>query len=173
MDVSEQDLQKLITEFQFCPKLSSLTIQWTEGFIPKIVGLSLKHLSVGVCTMNMLQDILSCMPSLITLTVRLVANSIPVDNSVLLATDIRRLKIELPEKSNIEYDHLGVLLQGMPKLEEFAFLAKKGYRFIHGNQWEHLIRQCSPQLKRFHFKIQPNLVDPVLKQLLSMFQTPF
>lgn len=123
--------------------------------------------------MNMLQEIISSMPDLWTLTVQLVAGEIPVDESALIMTEIRRLKIELPEKSNIEYDHLGVLLQWMPKLEELAFIAKKGYRFIHGNRWENLLGTCASQLKRFHFKIQPNLVDPDLQQILSTFKTPF
>ena len=173
LEISERDLQKLISEFQFCPKLSSLKIRLAEGFIPNIVGLSLKHLSVGVCTMNVLQEILSHMPSLVDLSVRLVAGEVPVNNSLLIATEIRRLKIELPEKSNIDYDHIGILLRCMSKLEEFTFLAVKGYRFIHGNRWKDLIRQCSPQLKRFHFKVHPNLNNLNINQLLSTFRTSF
>lgn len=96
LDISEKDWQKL----------SSSTIRLAQGLIPKIVGLSLKHLSIGVCTMNMSQEIITCMPSLITLTVQLIAGTMPVDHSILLTTEIRRIKIELPENLNTSWSNI-------------------------------------------------------------------
>ena len=113
------------------------------------------------------------MPGLITLNVQLVTRGIPMDSSILLATEIRRLKIEISQESNVRYDDLGVLLQCMPKLKEFTFVAEKGVRLFDSNLWKDLIRRYSPQLKRFHFTIHSTVDYSNIHEMLAAFQTPF
>ncbi|CAF1072859.1 unnamed protein product [Rotaria sordida] len=61
-------------------------------------------------------------------------------------------QIELAENSNITFNDITVLFLWMPKLKKFTFIAaKKGLKFIRGEQWEYLIRKYLPQLKKIPF----------------------
>lgn len=122
--------------------------------------------------MNMLQEILSSMPNLITLDVQLVKDWIFPNKYFCVSTTIRRLKIDLPGQSYINYDDIGIFMQCMPKLEEFTLITVRGFKFVKNNRWEHLLRHYSPRLKRFHFVFHPTLDNPDTNQIFAAFRTP-
>jgi hypothetical protein len=107
--------------------------------------------------MSQLQQLLLSTPILTNLNVQLISDITPLDNTFFPTTEIRQLKMELVQKSNIEYDHLKILFEWMPKLNKLAFIAAKGTNFIGGDKWEYLIRNYLPQLKEFQFRIHLNL----------------
>ncbi|CAF3947370.1 unnamed protein product [Adineta steineri] len=189
IEITEQDSNKLLPKLSHLPNLSYLSIQSRDRtIIPSIQSplvklphhliskISLKHLSIGICSMSQLQELLSYTSALSSLDVQLYADTITVSSNFLsttVKTEIRQLKIKLIEKSNITFYDIEQLSICMPKLKTFTFIAAKGFRFIHGNQWEQLIRTYLPELKKFHFKIHPNLENINVKHVLATFQTPF
>ncbi|CAF3378673.1 unnamed protein product [Rotaria socialis] len=148
-------------------------LKLAHGLIPKIIVPPLKYLSIGICSMSQLKEISFSTPILTKLNVQLIADTTPADDTLLLSSEVRQLKIELAKKSNMKYDDIQLLFEWMPKLEKFTFIAAKGLPFIEGDQWEHLIQRCLPKLKEFHFKIHPHFLHTNVEQLLRTFQTEF
>ena len=176
IDITEQELNKLLSKLNHLINLSSLTIKLAQGAIPKITVPTLKTLSVGVCSMMRLEQLLSYMPLLTNLKVELITDTTPTGSTSLtgkLTTNVRQLRVELAKKSNIAINDIEVLFSWMPRLEKFAFAAVKGLRFIRAEQWEHLVRTYVPTLKAFRFKIHPHLYNTNISQLVAAFRTPF
>jgi hypothetical protein len=172
MEITEQDLNKLVTKLNHLSKLSHLSIKLIDSLIPQITVPSLKSLSISTCLMSRLQQILSCTPRLTNLNVQLIADIHPV-SAPFPSTEIRQLKIELAKTSNLTFNEIQILFLCMPKLQKFTFIASKGIGFIHGDRWEHLIHTYLSELKEFHFKIHPHLNNVNIQQLLASFQTEF
>ncbi len=172
IQITEQELNKIVTKLNHLSKLSHLSIKLVDSLIPQITVPSIKYLSISICSMSRLQQILLCTPILKYLNVQLIADPTPTSDSF-PPTEIRQLKIELVKKSNIAFNDIQVLFLCMPKLQKFTFIAPKGIAFIHGERWEHLIRTYLPQLKEFHFKIHPHIDNINIQQLLGRFQTQF
>ncbi|CAF2025307.1 unnamed protein product [Rotaria magnacalcarata] len=96
---------------------------------------SLTYLSIGICSMSQLKEILFSTSILTKLNVQLIADTTPAGGTLLLSSEIRQLKIELAKKSNMKYDDIQILFEWMPKLEKFTFIAAKGLTFIEEKQW--------------------------------------
>ena len=176
IDAEERCLAKILPKLNYLPKLSYSSMKLVDGVLPKIPVKSLKCLSLGTCLMSDLLEVLILTPQLQSLSVQLIADPPAVDHAastIATVTEIHHLKIKLAEKSAITYHHLELLLLRMPKLKKFTFVAERGIRFVHGDQWEHLIRTYIPQLKAFHFKIHPYTTHNNMQQFMSTFQTPF
>ncbi|CAF3243832.1 unnamed protein product [Rotaria sp. Silwood2] len=176
IEIPEQDLNKVVTKFNLLSKLSYLSIKLAHGLMPKITAPSLKYLSIGICSMSQLQQLLLSTPILTKLDVQLIADTTPADITFLpptITTEILQLKNKIAEKSNITFNDITVLFAWMPKLNKFTFIAAKGVKFIRGEQWEYRIRTYLPQLKEFRFKTHPHLYDTNIEQLLAIFQTSF
>ena len=176
INITEQDLNKVIDKFNYLTKLSWLSISLADGSTLRTAVPSLKSLSVGVHSMIQLEQLLICAPLLTHLKVQLAAGTIPTVSALLpgtQTTNVRQLRIELAEKSNITFNDMEVLFSWMPRLEKFTFTAARGWRFIRAEQWEHLIRTYLSSLKHFHFKIHPHLSNTNISQLAATFRTPF
>ncbi|CAF3679881.1 unnamed protein product [Rotaria sordida] len=125
IEITEQHLNKVTTKLNLLSKLSYLSIKLAHGLILKITVSSLKYLPIGIYNTFL---------------------------SPTITTEIYQLKIELAENSNITFNDITVLFLWMPKLKKFTFIAaKKGLKFIRGEQWEYLIRKYLPQLKKIPF----------------------
>ncbi len=172
IDITEQDSKRIIPRMNLLSKLSHLSMKFAYGFMPEIKIPSLKYLSIGLCSMSQLQELLLCTPVWTKLDVQLKADTTRIGDTF-LQTDIRQLRVDLAEKSDITFNDIRTLFVWMPKLTKLTFTAVKGIRFIYGEQWEHLIRTHLSQLKEFHFKIRPVLHDQDTRQILATFQTPF
>ena len=175
IDISESEANKWVSKLDHLPKLSSLTIKLAYGSMPEIRLPSLTSLSIGVCSTSQLQQTLVGTPGLARLDVQLIADVTPGVDKWLplpLTTEIRRLKLELPNKANITFDDLAVLFKWMPKLRALKVIAANGFRLIRGRKWEELIRTYLPQLEEFRFKFHPNLSTGNPEQLLAAFQFP-
>ena len=174
IEITEQNLSKLLPKIKFLPKLTCLSIDLKNSLIPNIeCGSSLKSLSVTTCSMSRLCELLLSVPLLTKLNVELITDDTNRIVNSSLTTNIHQLKIKLRPKSNVTFNEIGLLFQWMPKLKQLTFIAIRGMRFVHGNQWESLIRMYLSDLKQFHFAIHPNLQHHYISQNLSTFQTPF
>ncbi|CAF1287479.1 unnamed protein product [Adineta ricciae] len=172
--IDEQDWKKIQRKLHFLSNLTSLSFRLSHHLSPISVELPLKSLVLSICTTNELHQWLLHTPMLINLEVELIANV--SDNDFRLnpiSTNIRRLKIKLPEKSNITFEDLEALFLCMPKVKFVTFTVVKGFRLFHGDRWEDLLRRYLPQLEDFRFKSHPSLGNVTPTQVISAFQTPF
>ncbi len=92
IEITEQDLNKIVAEFNLLSKFSYLSIKLENSLIPQIKVSSLKSLSIGTCSISQLQELLLSTSILINLNVELIIDTTPVDNTFLPTTEIRQLK---------------------------------------------------------------------------------
>ncbi|CAF0983679.1 unnamed protein product [Adineta ricciae] len=172
--IDEQDWKKIQRKLHFLSNLTSLSLRLSQHLSSISVELPLKSLVLNTCTTNELHQWLVHTPMLINLEVELIVDV--SDNDFRLnpiGTNIRRLKIKLPEKSHITFEDLEALFVCMPKVKFLTMTVAKGFRLFHGDRWEDLLRRYLPHLEDFRFKIHPALDNVNPTQLISAFQTPF
>ncbi len=175
--LTETTLEHIINTVWSLPQLIHChmkSIQWSLDFIPTVTSSTLKYLSLdgGSVGLSQLARFFTHTPHLKNLFVRIDGHS---NNQVIFQSFSSMTTLKIHWLSGSENELINILAS-MPNLYQLKIETQ--YIGLNGSQWEQIISDHLPKLKKFHLSMKSSRfrgssVQTLIENLLNSFRTVF
>ncbi|CAF1567497.1 unnamed protein product [Didymodactylos carnosus] len=151
---SETTIDKLVSAL-LMSKLRTLSVSTLNASLIPMHQISITKLTISLCSLHKLVEILKCLPMLIYLDVKCVPNErCGWLNNKINFIDHYNINLKQLVMTELDYtfDDLVMFLKRTPNLKSLTISADDNIDMINGYRWEYLITSSLPYLDIFKFK---------------------